>query len=216
MAAAERNRCVTTTGPRRVEAVDGAVPVPGPSDVLIRTLYSGISAGTELNVYRGVAPQWRRRQDERSGLFVDDGPEWTYPLVYGYANVGRVAAVGREVNAVAAGDLVFSYRPHCDWVVAEAGAVIALGDLPDLRLGVFVANVNTALNGVLDAHPAFGDVVVVTGLGIIGLVATRLLRRAGAGLIVASTRSTAPPARRGGRRRRSSSPTSASPSSCAN
>ena len=100
MAAAQRNRCVTITGPRQIAALDGPVPAPGPGEVLIRTAYSGISAGTELNVYRGIAPQWRHRQDEGSGLFLDDVPEWTYPLAYGYANVGHVAAVGDGVGAV--------------------------------------------------------------------------------------------------------------------
>ncbi len=54
-----------------------------------------------------------------------------------------------------------------------------------LAVGVFVANLNTALNGVLDARPVLGDVVVVSGLGVIGLLVTQLLRRCGPALIVA-------------------------------
>ena len=50
--------------------------------------------------------------------------------------------------------------------------------------GAFVANLNTALNGVLDARPVIGDVVVVSGLGVIGLLITQLLRRTGATLII--------------------------------
>jgi 2-desacetyl-2-hydroxyethyl bacteriochlorophyllide A dehydrogenase len=152
--------------------------------MLIRTAYSGISAGTELNVYRGLAPQWRFQQDAQTGLFLRDAPEWSYPLVYGYANVGEVARLGDGVQGFSVGDLVFSYQPHCAWVVAAASEAVRLPHLPDIRRGVFVANLNTALNGVLDAHPAVGDVVVVSGLGVVGLLVTRLLRRSGPSLIV--------------------------------
>ena len=88
------NPTVIITGPRQVGLRDEPIPSPGEGEVLVETICSGISAGTELNVYRGVAPQWRRRQDRESHLFVPDEPEWTYPLVYGYANVGTVAAAG--------------------------------------------------------------------------------------------------------------------------
>jgi 2-desacetyl-2-hydroxyethyl bacteriochlorophyllide A dehydrogenase len=181
--AEDGNGCVTIVAPRQVAYRTGSVPAPGPGQVLVRTHYSGISAGTEMNVYRGVAPQWRTRQETASGLFHGE-PEWSYPLVYGYANVGAVAALGEGVDRLSEGDLVFSYTPHCDWVVAAADAVLPLPSIPDPRRGVFFANLNTALNGVLDARPCLGETVVVSGLGVIGLIVTRLLRRAGAGLVV--------------------------------
>ena len=180
----ESNACVTLIAPRSAVLQQAPTPEPAAREVKIRTAYSGISAGTEMNVYRGVAPQWRRRQDPATGLFSEDTPEWTYPLVYGYANVGTVEEVGREVESISEGDVVFSYRPHCAVVVEDANAVIVLPELPDVRRGVFLANLNTALNGVLDARPALGDVVVVSGLGVIGLLVTHLVRQAGAGLIV--------------------------------
>jgi len=177
-------QCVTITAPRAVAVATMEAPVPAPNEVLIRTAFSGISAGTEMNVYRGDAPQWRSRQDAGSALFVPGEPDFTYPLVYGYANVGTVEEVGAAVETVAPGTLVFSYTPHCSWVVAAAEGVVALPELADVRRGVFLANLSTALNGVLDARPSIGDVVVVSGLGVIGLLVTRLMRRAGAGLVV--------------------------------
>ena len=179
------NRCVTITAPSTVALESGQVPSPGEGQVLIHTAYTGISAGTEMNVYRGTAPQWRSRQDPDSGVFVEGEPEWSYPLVYGYANVGRIEQLGAGVEGLHPGQLVFSYRPHCDWVVADAGVVFPLPDLPDPRRGVFVANLNTALNGVLDAHVSLGECVVVSGLGIVGLLVTRLLAHTGAGPIIA-------------------------------
>jgi 2-desacetyl-2-hydroxyethyl bacteriochlorophyllide A dehydrogenase len=179
-----RNPTVIITGPRQAGVRDEPIGEPGAGEALVQTICSGISAGTELNVYRGVAPQWRRRQDRDSHLFVADEPEWTYPLVYGYANVGRVAAAGPGVRESLVGETVFSYQPHRAWNVVPESELTRLPPLADVRRGVFLANLTTALNGVLDAHPNLGDVVVVSGLGVIGLLVTRLLRRAGAGLII--------------------------------
>jgi 2-desacetyl-2-hydroxyethyl bacteriochlorophyllide A dehydrogenase len=180
----ERNPTVIITGPRQAGVRNEPIRDPGVGEVLVRTICSGISAGTELNVYRGVAPQWRGRQDRDSHLFVADGPEWTYPLVYGYANVGVVAAVGPGTRESLVGETVFSYQPHRAWNVVAEADLIRLPPLADVRRGVFLANLTTALNGVLDAHPNLGDVVVVSGLGVIGLLVTRLLRRAGAGVVI--------------------------------
>jgi 2-desacetyl-2-hydroxyethyl bacteriochlorophyllide A dehydrogenase len=179
-----RNPTVIITGPHQAAVRDEPIRDPGVGEVLVQTICSGISAGTELNVYRGVAPQWRRRQDRDSHLFVADQPEWTYPLVYGYANVGVVAAAGPGVRESLVGETVFSYQPHRAWNVVGEGDVIRMPPLADVRRGVFLANLTTALNGVLDAHPNLGDVVVVSGLGVIGLLVTRLLRRAGAGFVI--------------------------------
>lgn len=180
----EANPTVVFTGPRQAGVRNEPIPEPGAGEVLVQTVCSGISAGTELNVYRGVAPQWRRRQARGSHLFVADDPEWTYPLVYGYANVGVVAATGAGVRESLIGESVFSYQPHRAWNVVSEQNLIRLPPLADARRGVFLANLTTALNGVLDAHPNLGDVVVVSGLGVIGLLVTRLLRRAGAGLVI--------------------------------
>ena len=173
------------TGPCTLEVQHVQVPAPGPGEVQIATLFSGISAGTEMNVYRGRAPMWRMRIDPSTRLFkASDHPEWSYPLTYGYANVGRVIDAGSDVTSPSIGDLVFSYMPHQSVVVAKVESTVRLPDQLDPRLGVLNANLNTALNGVLDARPSIGDVVVVSGLGVIGLLVTQLLHRAGAGLVI--------------------------------
>jgi 2-desacetyl-2-hydroxyethyl bacteriochlorophyllide A dehydrogenase len=128
---------------------------------------------------------WRMRIDPSTRLFQpSDDPEWTYPLTYGYANVGRVVDLGSDVTSPSIGDVVFSYMPHQSVVVAKADSTVRLPDQLDPRLGVLNANLNTALNGVLDARPSTGDAVVVSGLGVIGLLVTQLVSRAGAGLVV--------------------------------
>lgn len=173
------------TGPRELAIREEPLGRPGPDDVLIEAIVSGISAGTELNVFRGDAPQWRQHMDSRTRLFLDTGiSDWKWPARYGYTLVGRVAEKGENVDRLAIGDLVFAYAPHGRHATVPAAAVVALGDLKNPELGVFFANVNTAYNGVLDASLPLGADVVVSGLGVIGQIVTRLVRRAGARTIV--------------------------------
>jgi 2-desacetyl-2-hydroxyethyl bacteriochlorophyllide A dehydrogenase len=178
-------RTAVITGPRAVQVRDLPLPPLGAREALIANIVSGISAGTEMNVYRGLAPQWRTRRDPATGLFeATDIPEWTYPLAYGYAAVGRVEHVGDDVDAALCGELVFSYTSHSSHTVVPAADLVVLPALSHPRVGVLTANVNTALNGMLDARPVLGDTVVVSGLGVIGLILTQLLRRSGTGLLI--------------------------------
>ena len=114
-------KAAVLAGPRKVEVCEVPVMGPAPSEVQIATLFSGISAGTEMNVYRGNAPQWQLRRDPSTKLFSQAGtPDWCYPLTYGYANVGRVIEKGDDVSSPSVGDVVFSYTPHQSVVVAPA------------------------------------------------------------------------------------------------
>jgi 2-desacetyl-2-hydroxyethyl bacteriochlorophyllide A dehydrogenase len=177
-------RVVEITAPRTVAVVDRIVPSVGAGQVLIRSVVSGISAGTEMNVYRGAAPQWHRSYDLERRLFVTDRqPDFAYPIAYGYANVARVEELGPETEDLGVGDLVFSFSPHREWSVVDAEALTRLPALRRPEHGVLVANLNTALNGVLDARPPITAAVVVSGLGVIGQLVVQLLVRTGAGYI---------------------------------
>ncbi|MEQ1769255.1 MAG: zinc-binding dehydrogenase [Devosia sp.] len=172
------------TGPRDLAIQDEPLGQAGPGEVLIEAIVSGISAGTELNVFRGHAPQWRKHMDPQTRLFLDAGSDWKWPARYGYTLVGRIAEIGAGVSGYAEGDLVFSYAPHGRHAIVPAQAVVSLGELSNPELGVFYANLNTAYNGVLDANLPLGADVVVSGLGVIGQIVTRLLKRAGARTII--------------------------------
>jgi threonine dehydrogenase-like Zn-dependent dehydrogenase len=105
-----------------------------------------------------------------------------FPLKYGYASVGHAVAVGRDVRGIHEGDLVFALHPHQDEYVVRETLVRRLpGGGPEQ--GVFLANLDTAINVVLDAKPRLGDVVAVFGQGVVGLLVTQLLRRSGARVI---------------------------------
>jgi threonine dehydrogenase-like Zn-dependent dehydrogenase len=108
-----------------------------------------------------------------------------YPIKYGYASVGRVAAVGKGVRAPAPGDLVFALYPHQSaYVLPASRAVLLPPDLPPER-GVFLANLETAVNVTLDAAPRLGETVLLSGLGVVGLLVLQALRRAGVADVIA-------------------------------
>ena len=181
-----QSRSLYFTGPRALTIRDDSVAEPGHNEVLVAAVVSGISAGTELNVYRGLAPQWRQQMDPVTRLFSDaNGSDWSWPARYGYASVGRVAQTGSGVSRLSVGDWVFSYSPHGTHAVVPEAAVVPLLSLSNPENGVFYANLNTAYNGVLDGNFALGADVVVTGLGVIGQLVLRLARRAGARRVIA-------------------------------
>jgi 2-desacetyl-2-hydroxyethyl bacteriochlorophyllide A dehydrogenase len=140
--------------------------------VLLRTIYSGISTGTELLAYRGqLDPDLPI--DETIGSL---GGTFRYPFQYGYS---CVAVVEQTRSSVRRGDVVFVFHPHEDLIVAAGGAVIPLGSV-DAREATLYPYVETALQIALDAGAVLGDTVVVFGLGVVGMLTSALLQRAGA------------------------------------
>ncbi|MDE0339472.1 MAG: zinc-binding dehydrogenase [Caldilineaceae bacterium] len=179
-------RAVETVGPRQVTVVEDELAEPDAGEVAMRSLYSGISHGTEMNVYRGDAPMWQRKQDRRRRLFVEsDEPEWEYPLRYGYACVGVITAVGRDVTEFAEGDVVFSFAPHQSAHVLPAGSVSKLPKGLDPRAGVLTAVLNTTFNGILDADLHLGECVVVFGQGVLGQLTVQWAKLSGASPVIA-------------------------------
>jgi 2-desacetyl-2-hydroxyethyl bacteriochlorophyllide A dehydrogenase len=149
----------------------------GPDEVRVRAALSAISHGTEMLVYRGEV-------DTELALDLPTlAGGYGFPLKYGYASVGRAVAVGREVRGVGEGDLVFALHPHQDEYVVSQALVHRLPDRTAPEQGVFLANLETAINVVLDAKPRLGEVVAVFGQGVVGLLVTQLLRRSGARVI---------------------------------
>ncbi len=170
------------TSPRTVEVLASSAPPPGKGEVRIQALFSGISHGSEMMAYRGEVPSELSLDSTLPTLQGNFG----FPVKYGYANVGRVYDAGGGVNAFAEGDLVFAFNPHESCYTVPATAVIKLPQELDPRAGIFVANVETALNSLLDAAPRLGETVVVIGQGVVGLLITQLARRAGASLVITS------------------------------
>lgn len=158
-----------------------------PDEVRLRTLYSGISAGTELTAYRGTNPYIHKRWDPSQKLFVPDvAPSQPYPMSgWGYEEVGEVVEVGAAVSGVAIGNIVYGtwgHRTH--HVVDEAYARERL--LPegmDPVLGIFSQIGAIALNGIHDARIRIGETIAIFGLGVPGQIAAQLARGSGARVI---------------------------------
>lgn len=159
----------------------------GPADVRIRTLYSGISAGTELSQYRGTNPFMHRRFDDAARLFLQaEAPSWPYPVRnLGYEEVGEIVEVGRDVAGLAVGQRVYGTWGHRTHHVASAEyareRLMPAG--ADPRIGVFSHIGAVALNGVHDASLRIGDTVAVFGLGVPGQIVAQAARASGAHVI---------------------------------
>jgi threonine dehydrogenase-like Zn-dependent dehydrogenase len=148
--------------PGVAEVRDEALSAPGPDDILIRTLYSGISRGTERLVFSGRVPEsefTRMRCPFMGGTF-------PFPAKYGYCLVGRVEA-GPKASC---GQTVFLLHPHQSAAVLPAEAAVIVPQTVPPQRAVLAANMETALNAVWDAGAGPGDRIAVVGGGVIGLL----------------------------------------------
>ena len=168
-------RAVTFVGPRRVEV--RAVPLPEPTQgqLLVRTAYSGISAGTEMLAYRGEVDPAIPLDETLPALSGGFG----YPFRYGYSCVGRVE---RSRATLPEGTAVFAFHPHQDRFVLDASQAVLLGDV-EPRVATLFPLVETALQVALDAGPVLEQPILVVGLGAVGIITAALLARAGARVI---------------------------------
>lgn len=179
-----QSRALWFTGPQSIEV--GYVPVGSlpPNGVLVRTLFSGISGGTEMLAYRGELDPDLPRDDTIGAL----GGTFRYPFQYGYSCVGTVVETRGPIDK---GTLVFAFHPHQEVFVADATDVVALstddadplGAPVDARLATLFPLIETALQISLDAGPVAFERVAVFGLGTVGLLTALLLQRAGARVV---------------------------------
>jgi NADPH:quinone reductase-like Zn-dependent oxidoreductase len=158
---------VRAPGTGEIRAV--RLPTPGPGDVLVRTLRSAVSRGTETLVWGGRVPASQydvMRAPHQEG----DLPG---PVKYGYLNVGVVEQGPPWLR----GRTVFCLYPHQSAYVVPSGAVIVVPeDVPPDR-AVLAGTVETAVNALWDAAPLLGDRVAVVGAGMVGCCVARLLAR---------------------------------------
>src|SRR3954467_13106330 len=155
--------------PGRGEIRPVTLPEPGSDDVVVRTLLSGVSRGTETLVFLGGVPP-SQYAAMRAPFQEGDFPG---PVKYGYLNVGSVEEGPPDLR----GRTVFCLYPHQTAYVVPAGAVTVVpGDVPPAR-AVLAGTVETAINALWDARPLVGDRVTVVGAGMVGCCVARLLAR---------------------------------------
>ena len=176
---------VRLDAPGRVSIAEEPDPPLHATGVRLRTLFSGISAGTELTQYRGTNAHLVKTWDPDARLFVPGRPEVAYPAVVGYEEVGEVVEVGGEVTAVRPGQVVWGTWGHRATTVVEQeyAAARVLDPTADPVLGIFSHIGSVALNVVLDADLHVGETAVVFGLGVVGQIVAQLARRNGARVV---------------------------------
>lgn len=143
------------------------VPPPGPGQVLVRTVRSGVSRGTETLVFGGGVPEALyavMRAPFQEGTFPG-------PVKYGYLSVGVV----EEGPAGLVGKAVFCLHPHQTAYVVPVDAVVPVPEGVPAERAVLAGTVETAVNALWDAAPLVGDRVAVVGGGMVGLCVARLL-----------------------------------------
>ena len=196
---------VILTAPRSVTVAPPPPPDSSPVGAgmaRVHTLFSAVSAGTELLAYKGAMPS----DIPADATFAHAAAAFVYPSTVGYCNVGRVEEVGPPTGAmravspgagatgggvdstgvagdpghasVSVGDLVFAFQPHVYTYTAP------VTDLQRLPPGVspvhatMLPTVETALSLLMDGAPLLGDVIAVVGQGTVGLLTAAVCRLA--------------------------------------
>jgi threonine dehydrogenase-like Zn-dependent dehydrogenase len=151
------------------EIREEALPTCAREQVLVRTVFSGISRGTEALVFQGRVPKSeheRMRAPFQAGRFPG-------PVKYGYSSVGVVEGGPDDLS----GRHVFVLHPHqTRYIVPAHAAHVLPPDVPPGR-AVLAANMETAINGLWDAAPRVGDRITVVGAGAVGCLVAWLAGR---------------------------------------
>jgi threonine dehydrogenase-like Zn-dependent dehydrogenase len=152
-----------------VELREAPLPPLGAGEARVRTLYSGVSRGTERLIFQGAIghSEW-----ERMRCPMQEG-DFPFPVKYGYCAVGVV----EEGPADLPGRTVFCLHPHQDVFQVPADRLAVVPDLVPPRRATLAANMETALNAVWDSGAGPGDRIVVLGAGMVGLLVASLAAR---------------------------------------
>lgn len=166
-------RSLFFTGPERVELRERPVPDPDAGELRVDTLFSAVSPGTELLVYRDEVPEEMAIDETIPAL---DG-SFSYPTTYGYACVGEVTAAGTGADDEWVGRTVFAFHPHESHFLARPEELYVVPDDCSPACATLLPTVETAANLVMDGRPLLGERVAVFGQGPVGLATTAVLSR---------------------------------------
>lgn len=162
---------VEFVGPGEVAVAREPAPEPGDDEVLVRTIVSAVSPGTELLVYRGEVPRELPTDESLPAL---EG-QFSYPLRYGYAAVGEVIEFGDEVDPSWDGRTVFAFNPHESHFTARPEDLQPVPPSVTPETAALLPSVETAVSLAMDARPVIGERGMVFGQGLVGLLTTSVL-----------------------------------------
>jgi 2-desacetyl-2-hydroxyethyl bacteriochlorophyllide A dehydrogenase len=162
-------RTLIFTAPGKMEVRQSPLPPLTQGQMLVETICSAISPGTEMLVYRGQFPKDLANAHDPLSSDLD------YPMPYGYACIGRVAKISKEMRHRWLGRLVFAFQPHTSHFITTPEALFPLPDGMAPETACFLPHMETAVNLVQDSAPILGEQTLVFGQGIIGLLTAALL-----------------------------------------
>jgi 2-desacetyl-2-hydroxyethyl bacteriochlorophyllide A dehydrogenase len=166
-----KRRALFFSSPGQVTVRDEMLPSPKVDQVLVQTQISAISPGTEMLLYRGQFPA----ELAVDPTIPDLSGGFQYPLKYGYSVVGKVTQIGEDVDPTWLGKEVFAFHPHESHFISSTQVLHPLPEGVSIEDALFLPNMETAVNFLLDSRPLIGERVVVLGQGIVGLLTTTLL-----------------------------------------
>lgn len=163
--------------PKKIEVQEVELSSLKDDEVLVETICSAISAGTEMLVYRNQFPHLKDAHDSVSS-------DLNYPLAYGYACVGKVKEIGSAVNSEWLNRNVFSFQPHTSHFITKTESLIPIPASLSPETACFFPNMETAVNLIQDGAPILGERVLVLGQGVVGLLTASLLSEFPVGSLV--------------------------------
>jgi 2-desacetyl-2-hydroxyethyl bacteriochlorophyllide A dehydrogenase len=167
-----RTRALWFTAPRAAELRSEPIERPARTEVQVDAIYSLVSAGSEMNVYRGqVGSAAEVALPTVAGTF-------PFPIKYGYQVVGKIVAAGED-SGFRAGERVFCQHPHQERFTIEARVPLVFRlppECPPIK-AAFSSLYRTALNCLIDVPVRVGECVAVSGLGIVGSFCAQLARK---------------------------------------
>jgi len=172
------------SAPGVIEVREENLDNPAPDQVIVKAIMSAVNSGTEMLVYRGLLPG--ETGPELS--VVPQGNFFEYPTKFGFAIIGEVFDLGKNIDSSWLGKKVFSFHPHEDFFAARLEELYILPEEMSIENGIFLPAMETAVNFLMDSRPIIGEVVAVFGQGIIGLLTTSLLAKVPISMLVAFDR----------------------------
>jgi len=157
--------------PNNLEIRDEPLPSMTDNQVQVKAICSAISAGSEMLIYKGLAPKDLKADVSINSLEGD----LSFPLKYGYSMVGQITHIGKKVDKKWMGKIIFAFHPHQSDFVSSIEDLILIPDDISPEDAVFLPNVETAINFIMDGNPQMGENVMVLGQGIVGLLTTSIL-----------------------------------------
>jgi len=149
------------------------LPAPEPGQLLIKTRRSLVSIGTELTALKADYPRgsnWEQR--------------FPFPHRPGYSNIGEVVGLGQGVDSAWLGKIVASHGTHAQYVVVETNDAVPVPDGVSEDQAAFFTIAHIVMNGLRRSKIAWGESVVIYGLGLLGQMAAQFCHAAGARPVV--------------------------------